>query len=465
MGAGCRWRPALLLYRFAMRFSAADLAAALTQRNLHGGRAVLHGPNVDIDGVTFDSRDVRPGQLFVPIVAERDGHEFIGQAVRAGAVAYFTARDDSHELFGASAIRVRDTAEALIDAAGWARTLFPASTVVIGVTGSVGKTSTKDLIAAALGASITTTANVRSFNNEQGLPVTILNAPADTRALVLEMGMRGFGQIADLCRIARPSIGVVTKVGEAHTELVGGLEGVARAKGELVEALPPQGFAILNADDHRVRAMASRSVAPVILYGEADDAHVRMDALRLDSGGRATFDVIVDGVRTPVTLGIPGRHMASNAVAALAVGHALGLPITSMVEGLSRSNVSDRRMQARRTRRGAVVIDDSYNANPTSMEAALRTLADMRATRRVAVLGLMAELADPVDAHARIADVARELDIEVIAVGTDLYGVPMVTTDEALARLRALEVDQVALVKGSRVAELDRIVDDTVSLD
>jgi UDP-N-acetylmuramoyl-tripeptide--D-alanyl-D-alanine ligase len=278
-----------------MRFSAAELVAALTARNLHGDRARLVGPDVEIDGVTFDSRDVRPGQLFVPIVAERDGHDFIGDALAAGAVAYLSSRDDAHARFGGTAIRVRDTAESLIDVGGWVRTLFPASTVVIGVTGSVGKTSTKDFIAVALGGQIATTANIRSFNNEQGLPVTIINAPSDTRALVLEMGMRGFGQIADLCRIARPSIGVVTRVGEAHTELVGGLDGVAQAKGELIEALPPQGFAILNADDERVRAMASRSSAPVLLYGESGDADVRIDGLAVNEHGRATFDVIVRG--------------------------------------------------------------------------------------------------------------------------------------------------------------------------
>ena len=442
-----------------MRFTAADLVAALTARNLHGDRARLVGPDVEIDGVSFDSRDVRPGQMFVPIVAERDGHDFIGEALAAGAVAYLTSRDDSHDRFGATAIRVRDTAEALIDTGRWVRTLFPASTVVIGVTGSVGKTSTKDLIAVALSSGITTTANVRSFNNEQGLPVTIVNAPADTRALVLEMGMRGFGQIADLCRIARPSIGVVTRVGEAHTELVGGLEGVARAKGELVEALPPQGFAILNADDERVHAMESRSSAPVILYGESADANVRIEGITLDENGCARFDAVVGDGRTPVRLRVPGRHMASNAAAAIAVGVALGLDVSRMAEALGSTVVSDRRMQVRRTERDAVVVDDSYNANPTSVEAALRTLADMRAQRRIAMLGVMAELEDPVEAHARVAEVAARLGVDVVAVGTDLYGVDSMSIDDAIATLKSLEAGDVALVKGSRVAGLDRIVD------
>lgn len=420
---------------------------------------MLEGPDVEIDGVSFDSRDVHPGQLFVPIVAERDGHDFIGDALAKGAVAYLTSRDDAHTIFGATAIRVRDTGEALIDVGSWARTLFPASTVVVGITGSVGKTSTKDLVAVALGVAMKTTANVRSFNNEQGLPVTIINAPSDTRALVLEMGMRGFGQIADLCRVARPAIGVVTRVGEAHTELVGGLEGVARAKGELVEALPPQGFAILNADDERVRAMAARSMAPVLLYGEAGDADVRVERLSLDNRGCARFDVVVGGDRTAVHLRVPGRHMASNAAAAIAVGVALGVSVPAMAEALSSGSISGRRMQVRENLMGAMVVDDSYNANPTSVEAALRTLVDIDARERVAFLGVMAELEDPVEAHARIATVAARLGVRLVAVETSLYGCEPVSLDEAVTMLRSLGVDDVALVKGSRVAGLDRLVD------
>jgi UDP-N-acetylmuramoyl-tripeptide--D-alanyl-D-alanine ligase len=381
----------------------------------------------------------------------------------AGAVAYLSSRDDAHGRFGGTEIRVRDTAEALIDMGGWVRTLFPASTVAIGVTGSVGKTSTKDLIAAALASSMRTTANVRSFNNEQGLPVTIINAPADTRALVLEMGMRGFGQIADLCRIARPSIGVVTRVGEAHTELVGGLEGVARAKGELIEALPPQGFAVLNADDPLVRAMASRSAAPAILYGEVADANVRIDGTNLDEHGCARFDVVVGDERVPVRLRVPGRHMASNAAAAIAVGVALGVPVARMAEALGTTVVSDRRMQVRHNSRGAVIIDDSYNANPTSVEAALRTLADMKAEHRVVVLGLMAELENSEEAHAHIASLARELGIRVIAVNTAMYGVPSSTVHDAIEELSELTARDVAVVKGSRVAGLDKVVDAAVT--
>ena len=201
-----------------MRIRASEAAAGI------GGRLI--GPDVEFEGASFDSRSTRPGQLFVPIVAERNGHEFIGAARERGATVHLTSEPDPFRRDG-TAIEVADTAQALLALAEWARPRLDAR--VVGVTGSVGKTSTKDLMAAACGAGRRTTANERSFNNEQGLPVTILNAPDDTEVLVLEMGMRGFGEISQLCEIARPDIGVVTVVGHAHTELVGGIDGVARA--------------------------------------------------------------------------------------------------------------------------------------------------------------------------------------------------------------------------------------------
>jgi UDP-N-acetylmuramoyl-tripeptide--D-alanyl-D-alanine ligase len=422
----------------------------------------LVGPDTEIDGATFDSRQVLHHQLFVPIVAERDGHDFISDAFEAGAGAYLTSRPEIVEGLGGTAIVVDDTARALIDAARWGRTQFPASTIVVGVTGSVGKTSTKDLIVAALSSAKRVVANVRSFNNEQGLPVTILNAPLTTEVLVLEMGMRGLGQIDDLCRIARPHIGVITRVGEAHTELVGGIEGVAQAKGELIEALPPLGVAILNADDERVLAMRSRSVAPVLSYGESTCADVRMTDLHLDAHGRALFEVATPSGSASLNLSTPGRHMAHNAAAAIAVGEALGVPLSQMVESLRSATISDRRMQMKTTRNGALLLDDCYNANPTSMAAAIETLAQIPATRKVAVLGIMAEIENPESAYAKIAHMAQAGSIEIIAVGTDGYGSPAVSIDQAIERIRQCDDSTVVLVKGSRVAGLERIVDAVV---
>lgn len=437
-----------------MKLLASDLANAI------GGRLV--GPDTEIDGATFDSRQVLRHQLFVPIVAERDGHDFIGDALKAGAGAYLTSRPEIVEGLGGTAIVVDDTARALIDAARWGRTQFPASTVVIGVTGSVGKTSTKDLIVAALSSAKRLVANVRSFNNEQGLPVTILNAPLTTEVLVLEMGMRGLGQIDDLCRIARPHIGVITRVGEAHTELVGGIEGVAQAKGELIEALPPLGVAILNADDERVLAMRSRSVAPVLSYGESTGADVRITDLHLDAHGRALFEVATPSGSASLNLSTPGRHMAHNAAAAIAVGEALGVPLSQMVESLRSATISDRRMQMKTTRNGALLLDDCYNANPTSMAAAIETLAQIPATRKVAVLGIMAEIENPESAYVKIAQLAQDGNIEIIAVGTDGYGSPAVSIDEAIERISQYDDSSAVLIKGSRVAGLERIVDAVV---
>lgn len=439
-----------------MRWRASDLARALAE---HGPCRVI-GPDVEIDGASFDSRDLVPGQMFVALKAERDGHDFVPGAVEAGATACLVSRPLTDAITSrVTQIVVPDTAAALMDAARWARGRFPAGTMAIGITGSVGKTSTKDLVAAAVSASRRTVANVRSYNNEQGLPVTILNAPIDTEVLVLEMGMRGFGQIDMLCRIARPAIGIVTRVGEAHTSMVGGLDGVARAKGELVEALPSFGAAILNADDERVLGMRSRTDARVLTYGESEVADVRIDALRIGDDGAARFIARTPSGSIDVALSVPGRHMASNAAAAVAAGVVLGIPLESVATGLATATTSPHRMRILRTRSGATILDDSYNANPTSMRAALETLARLSGRRRFAVVGVMAELDDPARSHREIAREASDLGVELVAVDTDLYGVDPIDLETAIARVAALGERDVVLVKGSRVAGLDRLVD------
>jgi UDP-N-acetylmuramoyl-tripeptide--D-alanyl-D-alanine ligase len=419
-----------------------------------GGRLV--GPDVDFDGASFDSRSITPGQLFVPIVAERDGHEFIAAARAAGAVAHITSRPDASATDG-TAIVVDDTARALLDLATWARPRLAAR--VVGITGSVGKTTTKDMIALACAAGRRTWVNVRSFNNDQGLPVTILGAPDDTEVLVVEMGMRGFGEIDRLCDVAKPDIGVVTVVGHAHTELVGGLDGVAVAKGELVEALPASGTAILNADDERVAAMASRSAAPVLTFGWAGD--VRPADVTLDDAARARFVVHSPWGRAEVTLPVPGVHMVANALAALAVAGSVGVDLDTAAAALAGVTVSGMRMQVLTAASGAMIVNDAYNANPTSMAASLGALAAMNVTRRIAVVGVMAEIADPAPAHRETADLAEALGIELVAVGTDLYGVAPV--DDVVAHLGPLGPGTAVLVKASRAAGLERIADALVA--
>lgn len=424
-----------------MRFRASDVASAT------GGRLV--GPDCHIDGVSFDTRSLRPGQLFVPLVAARDGHEFVQAALQAGAAAYLS----SVPAQGGTAIEVPHTLRALMQLAAHMRGGYTGP--LVGVTGSVGKTSTKDLARAALAASRRTWANDRSFNNEQGLPTTLLNAPDDTEVMVLEMGMRGLGEIAELCRIARPTVGVVTRVAEAHSDRVGGIEGVARAKAELVQALPPDGVAVLNADDHRVRRMVDATDAEVLLYGESADAHVRAVDVRLDELARPTFKVVTRWLEVDVRLGISGRHMVSNALAALAVVEAVGGSLFAGAEALADVGLTSMRMEVLRAASGALVLNDSYNANPTSMRAALDALAALPATRRFAVLGVMAEISEPEAEHRGILEYARRLGVEVLATGTDLYGIDAV--DDPVAALGSLSGGDAVLVKGSRVAGLERL--------
>ena len=419
-----------------------------------GGRLV--GPDVEFDGASFDTRSLVPGQLFVPIVAERNGHEFIGDAYDAGAVLHLTSEPDDFRREH-TAIEVADTGRALMQLAEVARRGSPAT--VVGVTGSVGKTSTKDLVAAACAAQRRTTANERSFNNEQGLPITILNAPDDAELLVLEMGMRGVGQIAALCEIARPDIGVVTAVGHSHTELVGGIEGVARAKRELVEALPKSGTAILNADDERVAAMERHTGAAVLTYGRSGD--VRVSDLVLDELARPLFGVETPWGAANVELAVSGEHMALNAAAAIAVAGSVGVDLDAAVAGLADAGVSAMRMEVVRLANGAVVINDAYNANPTSMRAALDSLAALTAARRVAVLGAMGELGDDSDeAHAQVAAHAGRLGIEVLAVDAPAYGTEVAhvsSAQEAFDRLAPVGAGTAVLIKASRAAGLERL--------
>jgi len=427
---------------------AADVAKATN--------GILVGQNAHLSGVSFDSRSVRPGQLFVPIVAERDGHDFVLAALAAGAGAYLT----TGKTFGRTSITVPDTLAALLQLGAWGRNKLDAQLAnrVIGVTGSVGKTSTKDFIAAALGSVLRVTANERSFNNDQGLPVTILNAGDDVQALVLEMGMRGFDEISRLCAVARPNIGVVTRVAPAHTERVGGIDGVARAKSELVQALDASGFAVLNADDERVAAMQSLTEATVISYGVAPSATVRMTHCVLDERACASITVESPWGKASWKMNVPGEHMAHNAVGAIAVAGVLGLDLQRAAVAIEAAVLSEMRMQHKVARSGALIIDDSYNANPASLAAALHALSATKASRRIAVLGIMAELSEPEQDHLQISRLVAQLGIELIAVGTDMYGVQSRTREEAAAALSAVENSAAILIKGSRVAQLEKLV-------
>ena len=416
----------------------------------------LLGPDVQIDGASIDSRSVRPGQLFVPIVAERDGHDFIKSALDGGATAYLSSRVDP---VGGTAIRVADTALALADLGRAVRARVPDR--VVGITGSVGKTSTKDLLAGVLRTTYRTAASEKSFNNELGLPITLAAAADDVEAVVLEMGARGVGHIDLLCSIAKPTVGVITRVEGVHLELFGDIESVARAKGELVESLPADGIAVLNADHRYVAAMADRTSARVLRYGLSPDADVYASDIVLDDELRATFRLHTPWGSTEVRLGARGEHQVPNALAAAAAAGGLGVPVESMADGFLAAELSGLRMELATSSRGVTVLNDAYNANPTSMSAALRSLATLPASRRVAVLGTMAELgADSPDQHRAIALEARDLGIEVIAVAEADYGDTarhVSDVDGVSAELGDLDDGTAVLVKGSRVAALERV--------
>ncbi len=428
-----------------MRFTTAELAAALG--------ATVHGDEVVVDGVGIDSRSLPAGALFVPVVADRDGHDFIEAAVQRGARAHLSSR--SVRIEGATALEVDDTVDALRVIGHLARTRIGGP--VVGITGSVGKTSAKDLARSVLATTLRTAASERSFNNELGVPLTLAAAPDDVEVVVVEMGARGSGHIAELCDVAEPTIGVVTVVAMAHTERFGSLEGVLDAKAELVEHLSATGTAVLNVDDPAVASMAQRTDAAVLRYGTHGD--VIAEHVALDDDLRATFTLRSGWGSAPVHLGVRGVHQVTNALAAACVGLLCGVPLDAVVSGLGASAASPWRMDLQQTPSGVLILNDAYNANPTSTAAALEALHALAARRRFAVLGPMAELGDHErDAHAAIAQQARALGIEVVAVGTSSYGGPAVADhDAALEVLGELGDGDAVLVKGSRVAGLERL--------
>ena len=439
------------------------------------GRLADADPDAVITGVAVDSRAVRPGELFVALPGRRtDGSLFAAAAAEAGAAA--TLAQES-TVFAGPRVEVADPLAALAAIGGAVRKRSAAA--VIGVTGSNGKTTTKDLLAAALATTLATVANRASFNNEVGLPLTLARIEEGTQAVVVEMGARGPGHIAALARLARPTVGVVVNVGESHLGMFGSREAIAKAKGELVESLPPDGTAVLNADDPQVAAMAGRTVARVVTFGQGPGAQVRAERVTLADDGRASFTLVTPDGTAPVTLPAPGEHLVSCALAAAAAAAVCGVGPAAVAAGLATATLSPMRMQVRHRPDGLTVVNDAYNANPSSMAAALKTLAALGRPggRTVAVLGEMAELGPTAaDEHDRIGRLATRLGIGRL-VGVGEPGRVMVNAarmegmwpeeaeavadpDAALALLTpVLGPDDIVLVKASRVVALDRVAD------
>ena len=405
-----------------------------------GGRLAGIGPeeaaDLVIDGpVVTDSREAGPGGLYVARVgAALDGHEFVAAAATLGAVAALVTRP----VDGLPSVVVDDDQRAFV---ALARHLVDASPdlTVIGITGSSGKTSSKDLLADVLRGEGETVAPVGSLNSEVGVPLTVCRITPATRFLVVEMGARGIGHIRYLTQIAPPRIGAVLNVGVAHVGEFGSRDAIAVAKGELVEALPDDGVAVLNADDEAVRGMAARTGARVVLVGESEDAAVRATAVSLDDEGRARFRLVSPDGAADVTLGLVGRHHVGNAVAVAAIALACGVRLADVAARLSASRPSSRwRMEVTTRPDGVVVVNDAYNANPDSMRAALQAVRAMRVTgRRWAVLGSMLELGEEAESdHEEIGGEAVRSGVDELVVVGDLAA-PMVTGARAAAEAGA----------------------------
>ncbi len=440
---------------------------------LTGGHLLVRSDR-PIRGAAVDSREVRPGMIFVALPGERtDGHAYLAEAVAAGAAALLVTRPPAQPaaLGDVTVVRVPDGLAALgALATAWRRRFDP---IVIGVTGSIAKTSTKEAIATVLGRRYRTLKSAGNQNNEIGLPLTVLGLGPEHEAAVLEMGMYVGGEIADLARIARPSIGVVTAVQAVHLSRIGSLEAIEAAKAELVEALPASGTAVLNADDSIVRRMAARTAARPLTYGFADDADVGAEAVTSAGLDGMRFTLRARGERRSVAIPTLGRLSIHNGLAAAATGLAAGMTLEEIGTGLAEGWSAPHRVAPMRLG-DVVLIDDSYNASPGSVRAALEVLADLPG-RRVAVLGEMLELGEGHDSgHVAVGEVAGHIADLLVVVGPGAFGIVEGAMAAGLPPERILHVDDAAdaldalrprlrdrdvvLVKGSRGIGLDAVV-------
>jgi UDP-N-acetylmuramoyl-tripeptide--D-alanyl-D-alanine ligase len=435
-----------------------------------GGRLSPATARGTVTGVSTDSRTIHPGDLFVPLRGPNfDGHEFLMQAVRRGAAACLS--EDVLAGYPVPVIGVHNTLTALGDLAASYRRAFPGP--VVAVTGSSGKTTTKDMLHAILALHGPGLATEGNFNNLVGLPLTLFKMMPSHRWAVLEMGMSARGEIARLAEIAAPGVGIVTNIGPAHLEGLQTLEGVARAKGELFAALPSGGTAVINADDDRVRELPVANGVQRLWFGLNPAATVRAETIRSDGEG-VNFELILPNGRYPVKLAVPGRHNVANALAAAAAALVLEIPAELIVRGLQTFRARAGRMETVRLADGSLLLDDSYNANPLAVKAALEALAESGTGRKIAVLGDMLELGEAAaDLHREVgAAVASRADYlivlgaqaEATAAGARTAGmaadrVRVVADHEAaIAMVRTwLRPGDSILVKGSRGMRMDQV--------
>ncbi len=437
-----------------------------------GGELLRGNGAVRVTTVCTDSRALAAGGLFLALRGENfDGHAFVADAVRLGAAGAVvdTVPDGLPENF--VLIEVAETLAALQQIAAYYRRSLPLKSVAI--TGSNGKTTTKDFTASVLSERFRVLKTAGNLNNHIGLPLTILRAGMDDQVGVFEIGMNHAGETEPLARIARPDVAIITNVGVAHIEFLGSRDAIAREKGMLAEAVPEDGAVILDADDEYTDSISRRSKARAVLCG-IGAGDIRASGIRIDAGG-SRFHVNAFGEEFEARTGVPGEHMVRNALFAIAAGIIFGLSPAECAAGLARANLTSGRFE-QKTIRGIHVIDDSYNANPDSMIAALRTLAQIPAQgQRIAALGRMGELGTEAErGHHRVGEAAGELGIDcVVGVGNEAAwisqsartnGVRHVfqvgSTKEAAGLLRTLaHPGDVLLVKGSRLSRMEKIVE------
>ncbi len=462
--------------------------SADTVLRLTGGELLCGDPDAHANGLAIDSRECGPLCLFVALRGERvDGHDFLEAALDAGSSMLVVTRDASELTAvltsalrrGAAVVRVEDGIRAVQDLAAYHRDRLLCQ--VVGITGSTGKTTTKDMLVSALSRGMRVVGTADNRNNELGVPLTVLRAGSDTDVLVIEMGMRGLGQIARLAEIARPHIGLVTNVGTAHIEVLGDQDAIGRAKSELVAAIPEDGVVFINGDDANSRALETRSRAPVKRYGLGADCDVRAEDVRIDESGCARFQLMSDCGDIEVRCPMPGRHNVYNALAAASVALRLAVPLEEFAAGIEGACVSPMRMEVLTTASGLTVVNDAYNANPTSMRAAIDAFGDLPVTgKRVAVLGDMAELGGLTDlAHFEIGEAVARSTVDVlVTVGTHAKRIadgarakgrncdevrPCATAEEAVEVLDdLLERGDAVLVKASRIMGLETVVEGLV---
>ncbi len=450
---------------------------------------ILNGRDTLLGNVSIDTRSLKPGDLFIPLKGDRyDGHNFICTALEKGARGFLVEyrrraiieeleRSLSDEL---AVITVENGLLALQVIAQHIRKVL--STQVVGITGSTGKTSTKDMIVGILSQSKKVVSSTESYNNEIGVPLTVLKAERDTEVIVVEMAMRGLGQITELARIARPTVGLVTNVGKSHFELLGSEERIGEAKGELVKAIPEEGIMVLNADDLWTERLKRMAVCPVISYGLSPSAEIRALDIYLEKG-RPSFTLRTPVGKSVINLPVLGIYNVYNALAASTVALQLGGKLEDVKSGLENCQISKMRMECFTSADGVTVLNDSYNANPASMEAALQTLRDVAAeSRKIAVLGDMLELgAISEKSHYQIGETVYKIGVNIlitigknsryIAEGAIRKGMRQDNVficqnlDKARSLLNSqLKAGDVVLIKASRALRMEDVVDSIVNL-